>query len=280
MYTGALNGVFSRKLMRSLLDSNSPAISKSLVDFMRDMGCETVGDGLRGLYDYLVKQHRCEYVYKNTLLSKKVYGRCSPRTNVALEELPVGGSIADFVVINGKGVVYEIKTDLDNLSRLDRQIADYYSVFDHVSIVCGSKSLPVVMNRYEGSPVGVVELTRQQRLSTKKEALSFRNALDVRCMFQMLRWSEREQIMRKLSVDIPHVPAVRRYEVCLEQLQSVDIDAVHSACLAALKGRVCLAEAERVPDLPFSLRLLGYVVGVTESQRERLQDNLLKPLMS
>ena len=45
---------------------------------------------------------------------------------LALTELPVGDSKADFIMINGRGVVYEIKTDLDNLLRLENQIRDYY----------------------------------------------------------------------------------------------------------------------------------------------------------
>ena len=32
-------------------------------------------------------------------------------------------------MITGRGVVYEIKTDLDNLIRLENQLKDYYKVF-------------------------------------------------------------------------------------------------------------------------------------------------------
>ena len=37
-------------------------------------------------------------------------------------------------MINGRGVVYEIKTDLDNLLRLENQIRDYYKVFSYVYV--------------------------------------------------------------------------------------------------------------------------------------------------
>lgn len=42
---------------------------------------------------------------------------------MALTELPIGDSKADFIMINGRGVVYEIKTDLDNLNRLNSQLS-------------------------------------------------------------------------------------------------------------------------------------------------------------
>ena len=46
-----------------------------------------------------------------------------------------------FVLINGKAVVYEIKTELDNLERLESQIDDYYKAFEHVAVVTYEKNL-------------------------------------------------------------------------------------------------------------------------------------------
>lgn len=57
--------------------------------------------------------HRNEYVYKNVLLNRIVMGRHSTRTSTAFTEVPIGDSIADFLIINGKATVYEIKTDLE-----------------------------------------------------------------------------------------------------------------------------------------------------------------------
>ena len=62
-------------------------------------------------------------------------------TTTALTEIPIAKSKADFVLINGKAVVYEIKTELDNFDRLENQINDYYKAFDHVAVVtCKRKS--------------------------------------------------------------------------------------------------------------------------------------------
>lgn len=45
-------------------------------------------------------------------------------TTTALTEIAIAKSKADFVLINGKAVVYEIKTELDNLERLSAQVDD------------------------------------------------------------------------------------------------------------------------------------------------------------
>ena len=50
-------------------------------------------------------------------------------------QVRIGHSIADFVMINGEGRVYEIKSDLDNFDRLYDQLRDYYRAFSKVSVL-------------------------------------------------------------------------------------------------------------------------------------------------
>lgn len=51
---------------------------------------------------------------------------------VSIFELPVGESRADLCKVNGHSAAYEIKTDLDTFSRLEKQLSDYFDVFDYV----------------------------------------------------------------------------------------------------------------------------------------------------
>lgn len=67
------------------------------------------------IYKFMAKKHRNEYFYKNVLLNKILLGRHSLTASTAIRELPVAGNILDFLIINGIGQVYEIKTELDNL---------------------------------------------------------------------------------------------------------------------------------------------------------------------
>lgn len=64
---------------------------------------------------------------------------------VSIFELPVGDSRADFCKINGHSAVYEIKTDLDTFYRLEKQLSDYYDVFDYIYVITSDdrwQSLP------------------------------------------------------------------------------------------------------------------------------------------
>lgn len=64
---------------------------------------------------------------------------------VTIFELPVGESRADLCKVNGHSTAYEIKTDLDTFYRLEKQLSDYYDVFDYVYVITSDarwQSLP------------------------------------------------------------------------------------------------------------------------------------------
>ena len=65
----------------------------------------------------------------------------SGKKHVTIFELPVGNSRADLCKINGESMAYEIKTDLDNFTRLQKQIVDYYKIFEKVSIICSETNV-------------------------------------------------------------------------------------------------------------------------------------------
>lgn len=56
--------------------------------------------------------------------------------HVSIFELPVGNSRVDLCKINGTSTAYEIKTDLDNYVRLEKQLQDYLMIFEYVYVVC------------------------------------------------------------------------------------------------------------------------------------------------
>jgi len=62
--------------------------------------------------------------------------------HIAIFELPIGSSRADLCKINGTSIAYEIKTDLDNFSRLNKQLNDYSEIFDEIYVICSENHLP------------------------------------------------------------------------------------------------------------------------------------------
>ncbi|WP_235427243.1 sce7726 family protein [Cohnella kolymensis] len=133
--------------------SNSPILNKDVIS---------------QIYKTMLKSHRNEYIYKNTLLNKLLLGRHSIKSTIALTEIPIEKSKADFILINGKAVVYEIKTELDNFDRLIGQLKDYYKAFDYVCVITSESNYKNVLTLLQNTDVGLCTLTRRNTISTKK----------------------------------------------------------------------------------------------------------------
>lgn len=70
-------------------------------------------------------------------------------------ELNVGKSRLDIGRINGKSIAYEIKTELDSLDKLDKQLFDYNKVFEYVYVIIHPCHLDKVIERIPDH-VGVI----------------------------------------------------------------------------------------------------------------------------
>lgn len=85
--------------------------------------------GHRILNDVVMRHYPGERVLKYHLAREHLH-----RSNeVSLFEVPVGGSRLDYGRVNGESYAYEIKTELDTVGRLAKQVDDYGAVFEHVT---------------------------------------------------------------------------------------------------------------------------------------------------
>lgn len=133
----AINRVFTRKVISDLVqDGKSDVFDYVVKRYVEDPSGKTHGQLISEIYTRLNQQQRNEYFYMNTLLNKLLCGIHNVNTTVAFSQVRIEHSIADFVMINGEGRVYEIKSDLDNFSRLHNQLQDYFCAFNKVSGSC------------------------------------------------------------------------------------------------------------------------------------------------
>ena len=183
----------------------------------------TIGEAISEIYHFMNYEYRNEYYYKNTILNQLLIKKHDLYNTAALTELPIGDSKADFIMINGRGVVYEIKTDLDNLIRLENQIKDYYKVFSYIYVVVGNKQLPHVKEFLKDQKVGIYELTASGRLICRKKAFYNRDNLSYEAMFQVLRKAEFESIILKHFHKLPEVNSFQYYRECKKWLERINI---------------------------------------------------------
>ncbi|NSD83629.1 sce7726 family protein [Faecalicatena fissicatena] len=167
-----LNKFFSRNTFRHCYEDGHDKVYGQVIK--RYIGCESEKTNLElvsEIYKVLKNEYRNEYYYKNTLLNKLLLGIHSINTTTALTEIPVAKSKADFVLINGKAVVYEIKTELDNLDRLESQINDYFKAFDHVAVVTYKENIAAIQKKVGsiGKPVGIYVLQKRGTIKEVQE---------------------------------------------------------------------------------------------------------------
>ncbi len=253
-----LNSFFTRNTFKQLLsEGENPAYSAVIRRFIADDTSMTNGECISEIYHYLKTDYQNEYYYKNTLLNKLLLGIHNPRTTTALTEVPIGGSKADFILINGQAVVYEIKTALDNLDRLDSQLKDYYKAFSKVVVVTPEEKYKEISQKLNHSPAGICLLTRKGTLSTRKEAVEYRDDLSNSIMFKILRKREYEHILLDLFGALPSVSQFEYYRACKSLFESLPTDAAYHLFLQALKLRARI-DIDEYSNVPYELKFLVY----------------------
>ena len=230
------------------------------------------GDFIREIYRFMAQSYRNEYFYQNTLLNKLLIGKHSPNTTTALTQIPIGKAKADFILINGKAVVYEIKTELDNFDRLGNQIENYYKGFNHVCVVTSEAQFQRAQELLAYTNVGIYVLTKKNTISkkNKKEPTENNDNLDHTTIFKMLHKSEFEAILLEYYGELPQTTQVFYYDRCLEMFSAIPILKAYSFALQQLKKRKRI-DVDVLAQIPYELKSLAYFSGVKEVELRRIQ---------
>ncbi len=207
-----LNRLFTLAAFQDLVgNSDTNLLSTVTKNYVDIATVETNRDIIVQIYNYLRKQYRNQYFYKNTILNKLLLGVHSVNTTTALTEIPVAKSKADFVLINGKAVVYEIKTELDNLERLESQIGNYYKAFNHVCVLTCDSYAEILMEKLKGSSVGIYVLSPKETIKRLKEPDENNGLLDLSVMFKILNKPEYENILLHYYNKLPTTSQVKYF---------------------------------------------------------------------
>lgn len=258
--TYMINKIFTVPYFDRMISENSvpESFSKCVKRYIKTENA-TIGEAISEIYHFMDCEYRNEYYYKNTILNQLLIKKHDLYNTAALTELPIGDSKADFIMINGRGVVYEIKTDLDNLFRLENQIKDYYKVFSYVYVVVGNKQLSHVKEFLKDQKVGIYELTASGKLICRKKALCNKENLSYEAMFQVLRKAEFESILLKHFHKLPEVNSFQYYRECQKWLERVNIITLQKDVMKCLKARtLMLVENKLEEKVPYELRFYAY----------------------
>lgn len=253
-----LNRLFTRNTFSDLLEEQSnKAYCEVIKRYIKDIGTKSNRILISEIYKIMIHGYRNEYIYKNTLLNRLLIAKHSLKTTTALTEIPINKSKADFVLINGKAVVYEIKTELDSFYRLESQLSDYYKAFDYVCVVTCEDNFKKLEELLKDSPVGIYILTKRNSLSPRKYPIRDNSKLDPKIMFKIMRKLEFENIIETHYGELPKVSQVNHYNECYKLFKNIDIEVAYQYMLKMLKKRATL-EIIEYKDIPYELKFLAY----------------------
>lgn len=241
----------------SSLDSASRLFTTKTLKAIVAPGCDNVTAGLirtlrtdleldpqlpnqrvvESAYRLLQSHRRTEYLYKNLITNKIFIGRHRAANSTIINEFRIGSAITDSIIVNGSSVAYEIKTELDNLDRLQRQLSEYYKAVPFVNVVVHHSQAERYMDVLEDSPVGLLSVSRRWQLSPVKAPQKSSGALCTVTMFNSMRVSEIEYLLSQAGIEVPKVPNGRRYETYLDLALRLPVGEFEAAFRASLRRR-------------------------------------------
>lgn len=251
-----INRFFSRNTIKNLVQNKKdPVFERVSQHYKLENNLSTI----QNVYNKLSRSYRNEYFYKNTLLNKRLLGIHSVNTTTALTEIPVGRAKPDFILINGKAVVYEIKTELDNFDRLENQINEYYKAFNHVAILTYEKNIEMAKRKIDeiNKPIGLYILQKNVKIKTVMEPKEYNDDLDRDVIFSILRKREYESIIEKRFGFLPQVSQFDYYDVCRQLTEDIRLEQFYSDFLIELKKRNPINK-ELFAAVPYELKFLVY----------------------
>ncbi len=117
---------------------------KNLLSIIDSSFFSTIKDNnIHEIYNRIILNYYPNEICIKSCFIKQVL--MNEKKQVTIFELPVGSSRADLCKINGESTAYEIKTDLDNFTRLQKQINDYNKIFEKVFIICSETNVESIL---------------------------------------------------------------------------------------------------------------------------------------
>lgn len=242
----AINRIFTHKIICDLIQKGKNEVFDYVVRrYINEPWGKSHGELISEIYSHLGKQQRNEYYYMNTLLNKLLVGIHNINTTTALSQVRIEHSIADFVMINGEGQVYEIKSSLDNFDRLHNQLHDYFCAFSKVSVLASIHELEKVkkiLNTFGemGNAVGIYVLSDQDTIFSKERShppKEYITLLNHTSIFKLLRKAEYENILYNYFGKLPQSAPVFYFAECLENFKKIPILEAQKLTYKELKKR-------------------------------------------
>lgn len=232
-------------------------------------------------YRLLFSNYRCEYVYKNAIATKLYLDRheCLQKS-LLTNELRIGESRADVVILNGTSTVYEIKSEYDSFDRLDGQLENYQKVFDRIVVVTTQEKAELVRDRVSDL-VGVMSLDWEGELAEIRKPSSNKANTDPGTVFDCMRQGEFCAAVKAEFGNVPKVPNSRIYREAKKLFCQLDSVRAHDLMVEQVRRRGKRQPfVELVENAPDSLKHACLSFSKSQALAIQIKERLAEPLQT
>jgi len=190
---------------------------------------------LRDTYKVLKTHYPNEYLLKNEFLNKWLINQLGNCDSKIFSEFRIGNAIADLAMFNGSSKAFEIKTILDNDSRLKNQLNQYKKIFNEVYLIIPSECLDKYID-YD-KDVGVISY--DCKLGSFALIVKATNdiSIDVNVLMQVLRTKEYLWIVNQHCDVVPSMNAFNQFEISKEIISGIPSEKLNALFLDVIKKR-------------------------------------------
>lgn len=269
-YLNAISRTFSPLVMDDIIEKGYSSYLREIFENSGINGQLDPSTTLSGffsqIYQVLFRSYRNEYIYKNEIARKVLLGRHSLNTANMLTEFRIGKCKADAVIFNDTSTAYEIKTELDSFSRLNKQVQSYLKAFDKVYVITSPSQASRVKEMLPDE-VGILLLTDRNTISTEKRAKPNLRNIDLAVLFDSLRKNEYIRIINEHYGAIPDVPNTLIFSKCKELFVKMSVEDAHKMVITILKKRNkpngLQNSIDKIPK-----ELFGYLLTIANDERK------------
>lgn len=278
----ALARFFSYSVLTELAKHGHSKIASRIshqYNLIEKFGPETkVADFYDALFLRLYDDYRHEYIYKNAIAEKVLLGKHNLNTAFMLTEFGVDCCKADVVVFNGTSHVYEIKSEMDNFDRLERQLNAYKKMFDLITVITTESLFEAVESRVDET-VGIMVLAKDGykfKKSPYREPISNIKNVNSLTIFDALQRKEYLKIINDIfAVSLLDVPNTQIYDVAKSYFSSIDPMIAHAEMVKAIKKRQgAYKVSEYIDQVPNSLKAAYLSLKLSKSDNSKFIDSL------
>lgn len=262
--------MLSAPVLRSAMGGRQHSLADRTVRALLECGFAEGVSTVRSLIwrcdRWLTRYHRGDVVYRKAMVTEIL----ASERGIILPEFRANRSFVDFLSVSDRLHAVEVKSDLDNASRLVSQLLDYKRIAPLVSVIGSRRIVDRMVDDDRFPSVGLYWIDDTDALRSIRAASPDTDSLDSETMMRSLRRTEYLGVLDELGLVLPTLPNTRVFSAAMQLARGVDPARYYVGFLSQLRKRKPRAGRSAIAKLPAPVRPAIWQLDPTAPQISRL----------